>query len=69
MSFEVFKLGDISNISTGQSAPQDANAFSEAGTPFIRAGSLEKLINGLDESDLELINNENAKKYKYDLLW
>ena len=67
MSFEVFKLGDISNISTGQSAPQDANAFSEAGTPFIRAGSLEKLINGLDESDLELINNENAKKYKLKL--
>lgn len=58
------KLEDISIVSTGQSAPQDLDAFSDNGVPFIRAGSLESLLNGASESDLELIEESKAKKYK-----
>lgn len=56
-------LGEICNVTTGQSAPQDSRAFSEDGIPFIRAGSLEGLLAGKRENQLELINDSNAKKY------
>ncbi|WP_151831496.1 restriction endonuclease subunit S [Acinetobacter ursingii] len=60
-------LESICKISTGQSAPQDSNAFSVEGTPFIRAGSLERLCRGERESSLEKINEESAKKFRLKL--
>ena len=54
------KLGDIANVTAGQSAPQ-GNCFSDKGTPFIRAGSLEPLLSGKRESELELVSEEIAK--------
>lgn len=60
-------LESICKISTGQSAPQDSNAFSVEGTPFIRAGSLERLCRGEHESSLEKINEESAKKFRLKL--
>ncbi|MEK0213262.1 restriction endonuclease subunit S [Acinetobacter junii] len=60
-------LETICKISTGQSAPQDSNAFSVEGTPFIRAGSLERLCRGERESSLEKINEESAKKFRLKL--
>lgn len=60
-------LESICKISTGQSAPQDSNAFSVEGIPFIRAGSLERLCRGEHESSLEKINEESAKKFRLKL--
>ena len=45
-----YKLGDIANISAGQGAPQKESDFSNIGKPFIRAGSLAKLVEGYSEN-------------------
>jgi type I restriction enzyme, S subunit len=63
----VYELGNICHISTGQSAPQKSSAFGTEGNPFIRAGSLEKLISGNNEDTLELISNEKANQYRLKL--
>lgn len=64
MSFRLTALGDICQVTTGQSAPQETDAFGDRGTPFVRAGSLEKLCSGGSEGGLELVSAENAKKFK-----
>lgn len=61
-NWQVKSLGEIALITSGQGAPQGKDNFSEIGTPFIRAGSLEKLTNGFDYSCLEKIEDNNAKK-------
>lgn len=60
-------LGQICNVTTGQSAPQDQSAFTDEGIPFIRAGSLEGLLAGKGEDQFERINAANAKKFKLKL--
>jgi type I restriction enzyme S subunit len=60
-------LGEVAKVGTGQSAPQDPSVFTSDGIPFIRAGSLEKLIRGESENTLEKIEPENAKKYRLKL--
>lgn len=60
-------LGDISIVTTGQSAPQEKDAFSEEGTPFIRAGSLAGLLAGKKEIEFEKISDEKAKEYRLKL--
>src|SRR5690606_4591313 len=37
------------------------------GIPFIRAGSLEDLLNGREETDLPKVNEEIAKEYRLKL--
>lgn len=64
MSWSPATLGDLCEVSTGQSAPQEADAFSEIGRPFIRAGSLDHLVNGGSEDALEKISEENARRYR-----
>jgi len=39
-------LSDVCEIASGQSAPQEKKVFCDDGYPFIRAGSLESLIEG-----------------------
>lgn len=60
----VVALGDICEVTTGQSAPQEANAFGSSGIPFVRAGSLERLCDGESENTLELVPPEQAAKYR-----
>jgi type I restriction enzyme S subunit len=57
-------LGDVCKVTTGQSAPQEADAFSSSGIPFVRAGSLERLCDGDSENTLELVPPEQASKYR-----
>lgn len=57
-------LKDICEISAGQPAPQDEQDFSDKGIPFVRAGSLEPLLSGKDESNLEKIDDVAAKKHR-----
>lgn len=64
MSDRNYRLGDVCHISTGQSAPQDAGAFGSTGHPFVRAGSLERLVNGGSEQALELVAPEKATQYR-----
>lgn len=56
-------LSQLSAVSAGQAAPKD-DEFSDHGTPFVRAGSLDSLLSGRAESDLELVSDETAKLRK-----
>ena len=67
MSITTLHLGDICNVSTGQSAPQEADAFGAEGHPFVRAGSLETLVAGSSENSLEKISLTNAQRYRLKL--
>lgn len=64
MSWSLATLGDLCEVSTGQSAPQEADAFSDIGRPFIRAGSLDHLVSGGNEDALEKISEENAHRFR-----
>jgi type I restriction enzyme, S subunit len=61
------KIKDIARVGSGQGAPQDPSDFSDEGSPFIRAGSLEKLLSGVNENSLEKIQSNTANKYKLKL--
>lgn len=56
-------LSQLAFVSAGQGAPKD-NEFSESGVPFVRARSLEALLAGKNESELELVSTETAKLRK-----
>lgn len=56
-------LSQLAVVSAGQGAPKD-NEFSESGTPFVRAGSLEALLSGKNESELELVSTDTANLRK-----
>ncbi|MCK9200338.1 MAG: restriction endonuclease subunit S [Gallionella sp.] len=56
-------LSQLAIVSAGQAAPKD-DEFSDHGIPFVRAGSLDKLLSGKSESDLELVSDETAKLRK-----
>lgn len=60
----IVKLGDIADIASGGGAPQGAQYFGEAGTPFIRAGSLPKLLAGEREVEQDLISEEVAREHR-----
>lgn len=57
----------FAKVGSGQGAPQRETDFSETGIPFIRAGSLEDLLNGREETDLPKVNEEIAKEYRLKL--
>ncbi|NOY00572.1 MAG: restriction endonuclease [Verrucomicrobia bacterium] len=59
-------LGQVVDVSAGQPAPKP-NEFSEEGYPFIRAGSLQSLLNGGSEQDCEKIDQETAEKKRFRL--
>ncbi len=61
--WQVKSLGEIASITAGQSAPQGDENFSDKGFPFIRAGSLEKLLSGCSSDQLIKIEEDKAKKH------
>lgn len=67
MSWTSVKLSDLAKVSSGGGAPQDADAFSDEGIPFVRAGSLIKLLEGQPEDSLELLQPDVAAQYKLKL--
>jgi type I restriction enzyme S subunit len=67
MSWTTVKLSDLATVSSGGSAPQDPGAFTSVGIPFIRAGSLIKLLEGLPERQLELLKPEIAAAHNLKL--
>ena len=63
MNLATTSLGEIAEVAAGGGAPQNADAFTAEGTPFIRAGSLNPLVNGASESTLEHLTDEVAKEH------
>lgn len=59
-------LGSIVDVSAGHPAPK-ANKFSDVGRPFIRAGSLEGLLNGGSLDDCEKISDTTANELRFRL--
>ena len=57
-------LKDIADIKAGQGAPQDNEDYSRNGIPFIKAGNLHQLLNGLDVNNLQKVSNDVASQYK-----
>ncbi len=55
MNVGTVSLGTVADVSAGQPAPK-AHEFAEVGHPFIRAGSLERLLNGTSEDSLGRVN-------------
>jgi type I restriction enzyme S subunit len=66
-NWQVKSLGEVAFITAGQGAPQGSENFSDKGYPFIRAGSLEKLLDGNNYDQLEKIEEEKANKYRLKL--
>jgi type I restriction enzyme, S subunit len=64
MNTKFVSLKDIAEVTSGGGAPQSDNDFGKEGTPFIRAGSLPKLLNGQSELEQEKISEQVAKKHK-----
>lgn len=67
MSWASVKLSDLASVSSGGGAPQDADSFSAEGIPFVRAGSLVKLLDGQPEQSLELLQPDVAADHKLKL--
>lgn len=67
MNWMTVKLTDLASVSSGGGAPQDPDAFSTEGIPFVRAGSLIKLLEGMPEEQLELLQPEIAEAHRLKL--
>lgn len=65
--WEYKKLGEVCDVSAGQGAPQGEQSYCENGTPFIKAGNLEDLVNGLDEGYVQNVSQAIAQKHKLKL--
>lgn len=63
MNLVSMPLSQLATVHSGGGAPQDSAAFTRSGSPFVRAGSLPKLLDGAEEDSLELIEPEVADQY------
>ena len=61
--FPMIALGEVALIAAGGGAPQNPDDFSTEGIPFIRAGSLKPLVNGVSESSQEHLSEKSALKH------
>ena len=61
------KLGEVADISAGQGAPQGENNYCSDGIPFIKAGNLESLINGMPEQTMLKVSDLVAKSHRLKL--
>ncbi len=60
MMLEAMPLRKLAEVRAGGGAPQDPNAYSDAGHPFVRAGSISRLLAGASEADLEKLQPATA---------
>ncbi|MDD6152020.1 MAG: restriction endonuclease subunit S [Bacteroidales bacterium] len=58
--WEIKTLGEVCDISAGQGAPQGEDNYCLDGTPFIKAGNLEALVNGEREQSVQKVSKEVA---------
>ena len=60
-------LSDIAEISAGQGAPQGDSSYCSNGTPFVKAGNLEKLCSGMSIEIIQKVSDDVAKAHKLKL--
>ena len=60
-------LKDLAVICAGQGAPQGDNNYCENGTPFVKAGNLQELLEGKAITSIQNVSDEVAKKHKLKL--
>ena len=65
--WEIKKLGEVCQVSAGQGAPQGEDKYGTIGKPFIKAGNLEGLLSGVDESEIQHVNEVVAKQHRLKL--
>lgn len=58
------RLGAVAEVSAGNGAPQGLENFGETGYPFVRAGSLERLLAGGGEHSLERIPDSTGSRLR-----
>lgn len=63
MKLEAMPLSKLAAVRSGGGAPQDPGAFTSTGFPFVRAGSLPKLIGGQAEGSLEKLEPRVAEEH------
>lgn len=57
-------LKDLAAICAGQGAPQGDHNYCENGTPFVKAGNLQELLEGKAITSIQKVSDEVAKKLK-----
>lgn len=57
-------LKDLAAICAGQGAPQGDHNYCENGTPFVKAGILQELLEGKAITSIQKVSDEVAKKHK-----
>ena len=57
-------LKDLAAICAGQGAPQGNHNYCENGTPFVKAGNLQELLEGRAITSIQKVSDEVAKKHK-----
>lgn len=57
-------LKDLAAICAGQGAPQGDHNYCENGTPFVKAGNLQELLEGKAITSIQKVPDEVAKKHK-----
>lgn len=62
-----YQLGDICKISSGQGAPQGEDKYTDNGTPFIKAGNLHDLVNGVDEYEIQQVSDNIISSHRLKL--
>ncbi len=60
-NFKLVSLGDISNISAGNPAPQDVSNFTNGTIPFVRTSDVGNLKFGLIYESRDKLNNSGAR--------
>ena len=63
MNVQSIPLGSLATVRSGGGAPQEATEFTATGYPFVRAGSLSKLLDGASEETLERLEPTVAAKH------
>ena len=57
-------LKNIAVVGAGQGAPQGKENYCDEGTPFIKAGNLQELIEGKNINFIQKVSEEVVRKYK-----
>lgn len=63
MKLQAVSLSSLAEVRSGGSAPQEATAFTPTGHPFVRAGSLSRLLEGTSEECLEKLEPTVAETH------
>lgn len=64
MKFEVRKLGEIADVLSGNSAPQEKDAFKDGEVPFIRTSDVGQIRKGEIYTSRDLLPRSAASRYK-----